>query len=172
MIPEHPHRPQAYWRRRSVAVRREAAPHCFTQHSSHREERCRALNVLLRIGPLYFVEQKSCIHSLIQERLLQFHPRPSQGTAPQIMSDMAGFAQSSAPLSSSKTPEPRPEQQLANGPTNSPSTPGTFTPFDWEDFETRYIQALEKADNDERLLLHEFEELVKVCHMTLADPRA
>lgn len=78
------------------------------------------------------------------------------------MNEMTGFTQGSVPVSSTKTPEPRPEQQLANGQSNSPSTPGTFTAFDWEEFETRYIQALEKADGEEQELLQEFDDLVKV----------
>ena len=77
------------------------------------------------------------------------------------MNEMAGFTQSSVPVSN-KTPEPRPDQQVPNGQANSPSTPGTFTTFDWEEFETRSMQALEKADDDEQALLQEFDDLVKV----------
>ncbi|KAK1597471.1 uncharacterized protein LY79DRAFT_666748 [Colletotrichum navitas] len=66
-------------------------------------------------------------------------------------------------LQTTKTPEPRLDQQLANGQNNSntPSTPGTFPSFDWEDFEARYEKALAEADGKERELLLEFDSLVK-----------
>ena len=44
----------------------------------------------------------------------------------------------------------------------SPSTPGHLAPFDWEEFEGRYDQALAEANNQEKELLEEFERLVKV----------
>lgn len=73
---------------------------------------------------------------------------------------MAGLSQGAGPVPTTKTPEPRPEI-LANGLANTPSTPGTFATFDWEEFEARYVQALEKADGQEEELLREFDELVK-----------
>jgi uncharacterized protein YeaO (DUF488 family) len=48
----------------------------------------------------------------------------------------------------------------------SPSTPGHLAPFDWDDFEARYEEALADADRNEQELLKEFEELVKVSPMT------
>lgn len=71
-------------------------------------------------------------------------------------------------LQTTKTPEPRLDQQLANGQdngNNTPSTPGVFPAFDWEDFEARYEKALADADEKERELLLEFDGLVKVCTM-------
>lgn len=66
-------------------------------------------------------------------------------------------------LQSSQTPEPRPDQQTANGQdSNTPSTPGVFPSFDWENFEARYQEALAQADEKERELLQEFDDLVKV----------
>jgi hypothetical protein len=35
-------------------------------------------------------------------------------------------------------------------------------PFDWDEFEARYEEALADADRDEQELLKEFEDLVKV----------
>ncbi|KAF7559390.1 hypothetical protein G7046_g4765 [Stylonectria norvegica] len=63
------------------------------------------------------------------------------------------------PHSDTKTPEPRPEQLAAN--VNTPSTPGILAPFDWEEFEVRYEQALQDADEHEREILKEAESLSK-----------
>ncbi|KAK2048136.1 hypothetical protein LZ31DRAFT_77542 [Colletotrichum somersetense] len=67
------------------------------------------------------------------------------------------------PLQTTKTPEPRLDQQLVNGQNNNttPSTPGVFPSFDWEDFEARYEKALAEADAKEKELLLEFDSLVK-----------
>ncbi|KAF6838313.1 hypothetical protein CMUS01_04696 [Colletotrichum musicola] len=63
---------------------------------------------------------------------------------------------------STKTPEPRVDQQTAKGRgSDTPDTPGAFPSFDWEDFEARYEKALADADEKERELLQEFEGLVK-----------
>lgn len=65
-----------------------------------------------------------------------------------------------------KTPEPRLSKDRMNGHKDaaerSPSTPGHLAPFDWEEFEARYQEALADADRQERELLQEFEDLVKV----------
>lgn len=82
---------------------------------------------------------------------------------------MAGLSQGAGPVPTTKTPEPRPEI-LANGQANTPSTPGTFATFDWEEFEARYVQALEKADGQEEELLREFDELVKVLPILARAP--
>ncbi|KXX80083.1 hypothetical protein MMYC01_202873 [Madurella mycetomatis] len=64
-----------------------------------------------------------------------------------------------------KTPEPHPSKECMNGrkemAERSPSTPGHLAPFDWDDFEARYEEALAEADGHEQELLKEFEELVK-----------
>lgn len=44
----------------------------------------------------------------------------------------------------------------------SPSTPGRIAPFDWDDFEARYQKALAEADEKEKAILEEFDQLVKV----------
>ncbi|WQF87426.1 hypothetical protein CDEST_12440 [Colletotrichum destructivum] len=66
-------------------------------------------------------------------------------------------------LQPTKTPEPRLDQQMVTGstPSNTPSTPGVFPSFDWEEFEVRYEKALAEADGKERELLLEFDSLVK-----------
>ncbi|KAF3348634.1 Major facilitator superfamily domain-containing protein 1 [Verticillium dahliae VDG2] len=74
---------------------------------------------------------------------------------------MAGDLQDVKEIQSISTPEPPPEQQLSNGRANTPSTPGVFTSFDWEDFEARYHKALTDADGKEQELMNEFNELVK-----------
>jgi N-acetyl-anhydromuramyl-L-alanine amidase AmpD len=65
-----------------------------------------------------------------------------------------------------KTPEPNPSNERINGhkdtAATSPSTPGHLAPFDWDEFETRYEQALAEANNQEKELLEEFDRLVKV----------
>ncbi|KAL8400085.1 hypothetical protein RB594_000479 [Gaeumannomyces avenae] len=42
-----------------------------------------------------------------------------------------------------------------------PTSPGQIPSFDWEEFETLYEQALAKANEEERELLHEFDSLIK-----------
>jgi hypothetical protein len=66
-------------------------------------------------------------------------------------------------LPQTKTPEPRPDQQPMNNQAQTPSTPGIYLPFNWDDFESRYEKALLDADSHERELLNEFDHLVKVC---------
>ncbi|KOS18865.1 hypothetical protein ESCO_000244 [Escovopsis weberi] len=47
-----------------------------------------------------------------------------------------------------------------NGDTSiSPGTPGVLGPFDWDDFEHRYERALEEADEHEKEILKEAEDL-------------
>ncbi|KAM0288086.1 hypothetical protein ACHAQH_000154 [Verticillium albo-atrum] len=79
------------------------------------------------------------------------------------MSEMAGDSQDAKGIQSTSTPEPRPEQQPGNGRANTPSTPGVFASFDWEDFEARYNKALTDADGQEQELMEEFNQLVKVA---------
>ncbi len=66
-----------------------------------------------------------------------------------------------------KTPEPRASKETLNGtrkdfPQVSPSTPGHLPPFDWEEFESRYEQAIADADKKEEDLLKEFHKLIEV----------
>jgi hypothetical protein len=64
-----------------------------------------------------------------------------------------------------KTPEPRASKDRINSQKDlaerSPSTPGHLVPFDWDEFEARFEEALTKANGDEQDLLKEFENLVK-----------
>ncbi|KAK3945366.1 hypothetical protein QBC46DRAFT_116735 [Diplogelasinospora grovesii] len=50
----------------------------------------------------------------------------------------------------------------------SPSTPGHLAPFDWEEFEARYEDALADANRQEQELLEEFERLVKYFNVWAA----
>ena len=61
-----------------------------------------------------------------------------------------------------RTPElqQRRSQRVSVQP--SPSTPGRIAPFDWDDFEARYQKALAEADEKEKAILEEFDQLVKV----------
>jgi uncharacterized protein YeaO (DUF488 family) len=52
----------------------------------------------------------------------------------------------------------------------SPSTPGHLAPFDWDEFEARYEEALADADREEQELLKEFEDLVKVSQFQVLLP--
>lgn len=65
-----------------------------------------------------------------------------------------------------QTPEPKTSDDRINGhrdtTATTPSTPGHLAPFDWDEFETRYEQALAEANNQEKELLEEFDRLVKV----------
>lgn len=62
------------------------------------------------------------------------------------------------------TPEPRPEHLAMNSHAAqaTPSTPGILSPFDWEDFQSRYEKALADADEEELAVLKDFERLSKV----------
>lgn len=64
-----------------------------------------------------------------------------------------------------KTPEPQLDQQHISSDT--PDTPGALGPFDWEDFEARYEKALLDADEHEREVLNEAENLSKVTISSL-----
>ncbi|KAF7549304.1 hypothetical protein G7Z17_g6478 [Cylindrodendrum hubeiense] len=58
-----------------------------------------------------------------------------------------------------RTPEPGLDHQPASSDT--PSTPGTLTSFDWEDFEVRYEKALRDADENEEEILKQAGALSK-----------
>lgn len=69
-----------------------------------------------------------------------------------------------------KTPEPS-KDRIIHGQKDmerSPSTPGHLAPFDWDEFEARYEEALTKANGDEQKLLDEFEELIKYFNVWAA----
>ena len=84
----------------------------------------------------------------------------------ELMADDRPAQQQPAGRAQVKTPEPQTSNDRMNGhkenTATSPSTPGHLAPFDWDDFEGRYEQALAEANNDEKELLEEFDRLVKV----------
>lgn len=93
------------------------------------------------------------------KQLSQSKPQPSQPKALQLQA-----------RTHTKTPEPRFSKERINNQhlaERSPSTPGHLAPFDWEDFETRYEQALRDATEREVEHLEEFENLVKVSPVSL-----
>jgi hypothetical protein len=113
-----------------------------------------------------------------------YQDRPESPTVPQhqpeaLQPDMAGTKDDDFQAGDSstqqqpprraqvKTPEPKTSNDRINGhkdtTATSPSTPGHLAPFDWDDFESRYEQALAEANNEEKELLEEFDRLVKVC---------
>lgn len=59
--------------------------------------------------------------------------------------------------SKSKTPEPKLEQQPLRDDT--PGTPVQLPPFDWDDFQVRYEQALQDLEEDEAAILKDAEQL-------------
>lgn len=61
-----------------------------------------------------------------------------------------------------RTPEPKQRRSQRVSVQPSPSTPGRIAPFDWDDFEARYQKALSEADEKEKAILEEFDQLVKV----------
>ncbi|KAK1757436.1 hypothetical protein QBC47DRAFT_156282 [Echria macrotheca] len=94
---------------------------------------------------------------------------PPQHVVSAASEKMAENQQQSKPEGSRsqvKTPEPRAatskERIAQNNLTDrSPSTPGHLAPFDWDDFEARYQEALGQADAQERELIEEFHGLVE-----------
>ncbi|KAI0594768.1 hypothetical protein F4775DRAFT_416159 [Biscogniauxia sp. FL1348] len=54
-----------------------------------------------------------------------------------------------------------PEPLKRRGNRAEVQSPGHLTPFDWDHFEDRYEKALQEADEQEKQLLEEFEQLVK-----------
>ncbi|KAK4044490.1 hypothetical protein C8A01DRAFT_12125 [Parachaetomium inaequale] len=91
---------------------------------------------------------------------------PPKPVFPDIMADaQTAFPKPQGSRSQVRTPEPRPSRERMNGHKDaaerSPSTPGHLAPFDWDEFEARYEEALADADREEQELLKEFEDLVK-----------
>jgi hypothetical protein len=91
---------------------------------------------------------------------------PPKPVLPDIMTDaQTVFSKPQGSRPQVKTPEPRQSRDRLNGHKDpaerSPSTPGHLAPFDWDEFEARYEEALADADRQEQELLQEFEELVK-----------
>lgn len=88
------------------------------------------------------------------------------------MADDRDTQQQHASRAQVKTPEPKTSNDRMNGHKDntapSPSTPGHLAPFDWDEFEGRYEQALAEANNEEKELLEEFDRLVKVCLSVLS----
>lgn len=80
--------------------------------------------------------------------------------------DYPSQQQSSAHRAQVRTPEPQLSHDRAGGhreiAETSPSTPGHLPPFDWDEFESRYEQALAEANLEEQQLLEEFDQLVRV----------
>jgi hypothetical protein len=67
-------------------------------------------------------------------------------------------------------PSPEPQNNRHYSSTSSPSPPpADVAPFDWEAFETRYGQALQEADAEEKEVLKEAESLSKVSPFHGAD---
>lgn len=58
-----------------------------------------------------------------------------------------------------QTRTPEPQNRRSNR--SEMQSPGHIAPFDWEDFESRYAKALEEADEQEKILLEEFDNLIK-----------
>lgn len=55
-----------------------------------------------------------------------------------------------------------PETQKRRSNRSEIASPGHLAPFNWEDFVERYEKALQEADENERQMLEDFEQLVKV----------
>ncbi|KAI1774653.1 hypothetical protein F4818DRAFT_418522 [Hypoxylon cercidicola] len=58
-----------------------------------------------------------------------------------------------------QTHTPEPQNRRSNR--SEMQSPGHIAAFDWEDFENRYVKALQEADEQEKALLEEFDNLVK-----------
>ncbi|KAK4128146.1 hypothetical protein N657DRAFT_5512 [Parathielavia appendiculata] len=91
---------------------------------------------------------------------------PPKPAVPDTMADaQATIPKPQTSRSQVRTPEPRQSKERINGQKEtgerSPSTPGHLAPFDWDEFEARYEEALADADLQEQELLREFEDLVK-----------
>ncbi|KAI0178872.1 hypothetical protein GGR52DRAFT_533896 [Hypoxylon sp. FL1284] len=57
------------------------------------------------------------------------------------------------------TRTPEPQNRRSNR--SEMQSPGHIAAFDWDDFENRYVKALQEADEQEKLLLDEFDNLIK-----------
>jgi hypothetical protein len=73
-----------------------------------------------------------------------------------------------------RTPEPRltdgqgqiQAQNARHGPViASPNTPGQLEPFDWDDFQARYTDALAEASREEQRLVDEYDKLSRVSKL-------
>ena len=95
------------------------------------------------------------------------HPESTEDEDMAAGSQSKQSRQTSEARSQMKPPEPQLRFSKLNGQTSldaqgSPSTPGHIPPFDWDEFENRYEQALAEANEQEKEMLEEFDRLVKV----------
>lgn len=99
-------------------------------------------------------------------------PTKSQVQAKKPQQQQDESAEDDAPLTQTRlsvdrrqtrTPEPQQRRSQRVSVQPSPSTPGRIAPFDWDDFEARYQKALAEADEKDKAILEEFDQLVKVC---------
>lgn len=93
-------------------------------------------------------------------------PQVEQETKREIKQDGHPESQAARVLPSRiRTPEPsgRLRNVLSNTSGISGTIPDTPEPFDWDDFERRFEQALQDADENEKQILKEVENLSAVC---------
>lgn len=95
----------------------------------------------------------------------QAKPQPKEDE----VDEEAPLTQTRMPLDrrQTRTPEPKQRRSQRISVQPSPSTPGRIAPFDWDDFEVRYQKALNDADEKEKAILEEFDQLVKVRQSSL-----
>ncbi|KAK8072429.1 hypothetical protein PG996_005777 [Apiospora saccharicola] len=100
---------------------------------------------------------KSSVKSQVQSQV-QAKPQQQEDDV-----ENAPLTQTRVPVDrrQTRTPEPKQRRSQRVSVQPSPSTPGRIAPFDWDDFEVRYQKALSEADEKEKAILEEFDQLVK-----------
>ncbi|KAI1334389.1 hypothetical protein F5Y15DRAFT_401750 [Xylariaceae sp. FL0016] len=97
----------------------------------------------------------------LEDTAINLHSQPQSPQRTQILkiepNQDSGTPRGTERHRQTRTPEP----QKRRSNKSDLMSPGHLAPFDWEDFESRYEQALQEADAQEKELLDEFENLVK-----------
>ncbi|KAI1081963.1 hypothetical protein F5B20DRAFT_578737 [Whalleya microplaca] len=111
--------------------------------------------------PTHVGDQTSPIRPL-EEVTVRLHPQPQSPPRTQVLkvepSQDAIVLRYQEPPRRVRTPE---LQKRRSNRSEAQQSPGHLAPFDWDDFRERYEQALQEADEQEKQLLDEFDQLVK-----------
>ncbi|KAK3694774.1 hypothetical protein B0T22DRAFT_81381 [Podospora appendiculata] len=113
-----------------------------------------------------FTDQQPESQNLPAQRSEQTRTIPVRSASVDRMADaLNSYPKPQGSRTQVRTPEPRTSKERMNGhkelAERSPSTPGHLPHFDWDEFETRYEEALARGNRHEQELLEEFETLVR-----------
>ncbi|CAJ2500270.1 Uu.00g031230.m01.CDS01 [Anthostomella pinea] len=97
---------------------------------------------------------------VLEDATVRLHIQPQSPSRTQVLrvepSQYTGHPKAPERQRQTRTPEPQKRRS-----DKSEQSPGHLDPFSWDDFETRYEEALRQADTEEEKILEEFDQLVK-----------